>query len=261
MVHGSEAKEKGWHPIKKLDRHKKDKLGWCVMGVTLSMVAVILLWPNGTAPVPIPDDLYQKLKWEGESVVVINPRMTAAAYSENGFYYYYDGRCDESCLHIPLNPGMMSHAGAFNYDLVRTFQQLRYLNIDDNVLQEELLKNPDMLDFYDHVIVLHSEYVTQEIFDALQKHRNVIYMSPNALYAKVTYENGTLSLVRGHGYPEQSIGNGFGWIHDNSALEYDTSCNDWHYVSIGKDYQLDCVPELVALKKPEILFALKDLIK
>jgi hypothetical protein len=35
---------------------------------------------------------------------------------------------------------------------------------------------------------------------------------PNSLYAKVSidYWNNTVTLVRGHGYPYSSIGNGFG---------------------------------------------------
>ena len=66
-------------------------------------------------------------------------------------------------------------------------------------------KNPDMLKKYDKVIMLHNEYVTRNMFDAITNHPNVIYLYPNALYAEieVDYENNLMTLIRGHGYPER----------------------------------------------------------
>jgi hypothetical protein len=101
------------------------------------------------------------------------------------------------------------------------------------------------LEKYDEVILLHNEYVTQREFDAITKHPQVLYLYPNALYAKVSinYWNDTVTLVRGHGYPNSTIGNGFGWKFDNSKLEYDRGCENWNFHKIYNGIMLNCYPE------------------
>ncbi|MDC6463465.1 hypothetical protein PQY74_02425, partial [Nitrosopumilus sp.] len=42
-------------------------------------------------------ELYEKLK-PNKNTIVIYPIFTSAAYSDNGFYDFYNGNCDESCL-------------------------------------------------------------------------------------------------------------------------------------------------------------------
>ncbi|MGI0021509.1 MAG: hypothetical protein ACRD9Q_01490, partial [Nitrososphaeraceae archaeon] len=91
-------------------------------------------------------------------------------------------------------------------------------------------------------------------------HPQVIYMYPNALYAEITY-NGTISLVRGHNYPILDISNGFDWINDNSKMEYDTDCKNWQFYEVDNGYMLNCYPENVIKRKPEILMAMNDLFK
>ena len=49
----------------------------------------------------------------------------------------------------------------------------------------EIDKNPDILQQFDKVIMLHNEYVTRTMFDAITSHPNVIYLYPNALYAEI----------------------------------------------------------------------------
>ena len=57
--------------------------------------------------------------------------------------------------------------------------------------------------------MLHNEYVTRTMFDAITSHPNVVYLSPNALYAEieVDYDNDTITLIRGHNYPQPEIKN------------------------------------------------------
>jgi hypothetical protein len=106
-------------------------------------------------------------------------------------------------------------------------------------------RNPDILKKYNEVIVLHNEYVTQKEFDAITSFPNVTYLYPNALYAKITanYTSNTITLIRGHGYPDPSIGNGFDWKLDNSKYEYDTYCDNWQFYSVDNGQMLNCYPE------------------
>jgi hypothetical protein len=64
---------------------------------------------------------------------------------------------------------------------------------------------------YDKVILLHNEYVTNAEYYAITHHKKVVYLYPNAPpYAEVKYEpaNSTITLIRGHGYPDKDTGNG-----------------------------------------------------
>lgn len=187
--------------------------------------------------------------------VVIIPVFTAAAYSEHRFYAYYGGQCDSSCLtsiidlHIPL--GYTSSGKAVN-----TLQSLGYHTLTDI----EVDKNPKILSQYDKVIVLHNEYVTQNEFDAITTHPHVIYLYPNSLYGKIyaNYDKNTITLVRGHGYPDLKIRNGFGWKFDNSQLEYDTSCKNWKFDKIKNGIMLNCYPENIIANNIALLKAIKE---
>jgi hypothetical protein len=93
--------------------------------------------------------------------------------------------------------------------------------------------------------LLHNEYVTQREIAAKTTPPHVLYLYPNSLYAKVkiNYSNDTVTLVRGHGYPNSTIANGFGWKFDNSKFEYDRECTDWHFDEIDNGMMLNCYPE------------------
>ncbi|MDE1839225.1 MAG: hypothetical protein KGH87_04815 [Thaumarchaeota archaeon] len=187
--------------------------------------------------------------------VVIIPVFTAAAYSEHKFYAYYGGQCDSSCLtsiidsHIPL--GYTSSGKAVN-----TLQSLGYHTLTDI----EVDKNPKILSQYDKVIVLHNEYVTQNEFDAITTHSHVIYLYPNSLYAKIyaNYDKNTITLVRGHNYPDLKIRNGFAWKFDNSQLEYNTLCRNWKFDKIKNGIMLNCYPENIIVNNIALLKAIKD---
>lgn len=135
------------------------------------------------------------------------------------------------------------------------FQLLGYPYVTDL----DVAKNPDILKKYDKIILLHNEYVTQEEFDAITNHPNVIYLYPNALYAKIAidYDTESISLIRGHGYPNGES-NGFDWKFDNThPFEYDTKCKDWEFYEIDNRYMLNCYPELIIEEKIDIIYAIK----
>ena len=175
---------------------------------------------------------------ETRKSVVIIPVLTSSAYSEKGFYAHYRGECN-GCLTVKILDGIHTLVDSSNG--VKVLKSLGYGTITDI----DIDKNPHILDQYDKVIVLHNEYVTQREFDAITGHKHVMYLYPNALYAKVTinYWNDTVTLVKGHGYPDSTIRNGFDWKFDNSKFEYDRECKDWNFHEINNGIMLDCYPE------------------
>ena len=84
--------------------------------------------------------------------------------------------------------------------------------------------------------------MTQKEFDAITNHPNVLYLYPNALYAKVQNNgNHTITLLQGHSYKMK--GNGFGWTDDNTRFEHDRTCKDMQFYKVNNGYQLNCYPE------------------
>lgn len=170
--------------------------------------------------------------------VVIIPVLTSSAYSERGFYAHYRGECKD-CLTVKIQDSTHSLVDSSNG--VKVLKSLGYQTITDI----DIDKNPGILKKYDKVILLHNEYVTQREFDAIIGHPHVIYLYPNSLYAKVSinYWNDTITLIRGHGYPDSHIKNGFDWKFDNSKFEYDRDCENWSFHKISNGMMLDCYPE------------------
>ena len=154
---------------------------------------------------------YEPLKNSSNSVV-ISPTFTYTAYTEPGFYTFYRGDCDQEfhgvlfrdadCLTRPIN---------FNkpLDFTASTIGLNILHMLDYpiITDIDVAKNPEILSDYDKIIMLHNEYVTKEMFDAITSHPNVVYLYPNALYAEinVNYDDDTISLIRGHNYPDPLI--------------------------------------------------------
>ena len=206
-------------------------------------------------------ELYKKLQYDEnleKKIVIVMPTLTAIAYSEPGFYTYYRGECDTSCLTIPLTylPFLNFQSSSTT---VQVFDLLGYERISDI----EIDVNPDILKKYDKVVLLHSEYVTKKMFDVITNHPNVIYLLPNALYAEIeiNYDENSIKLIRGHGYPDQSISNGFDWQYDNThPYEFDTDCKDWEFYEIDNGYMLNCYPENFIIKKTgiDLLMKLKE---
>lgn len=200
-------------------------------------------------------DFYNEVGFFGREhdSVFIYPVFTQAAYSSQGFYDYYNKNCDSRCLTVDLPTRVhggysSSIGGAF------VLTSLNYSYVTDI----DVDKNPEILKEYKRVIVLHNEYVTKREFDAITSHPDVIYLYPNSLYAEVTpdYDQNTISLVNGHGYPDPQIKNGFDWKYDNSKYEYDTNCDQWNFYRIGNGYMLNCYPEYRLLYSTEMLRSL-----
>ena len=187
--------------------------------------------------------------------VVIIPVFTASAYSNRGFYSYYDNKCDSICLTATMDDNtQLGYTASRNG--VDVLQSLGYHTITDI----DVDKDPKILSQYDKVIVLHNEYVTQKEFDAITTHPHVIYLYPNSLYAKISvnYVQNTITLLRGHNYPQPDIRNGFGWKFDNSRFEYDASCSDWKFDEITNGIMLNCYPENHLAYNTPLLKAIKD---
>ena len=203
------------------------------------------------------DSLYNDLGFfnKTKDTVFIYPSFTQAAYGNNGFYDFYKSKCDVSCLTVKIPTGIhgiqaSSIAGAWALKL------LQYPYLKD----EDVDKNPDILKQYKRIIVLHNEYVTKKEYDAITNHQNVIFLYPNALYAEVTtnYDTNTITLVRGHGYPDSHIKNGFGWKFDNSRYEYDVDCPNWYFYMRENYTLLNCYPEYELLSDEQLLRSLQN---
>jgi hypothetical protein len=78
------------------------------------------------------------------------------------------------------------------------------------------------------------------------------------MYAKVqaNYNNNTFTLIRGHGYPDSSVDNGFDWKFDNSDFEYDIECDNWQFQSIDNGKMLNCYPSFRILLDKSLLLAI-----
>lgn len=206
------------------------------------------LKPEGT-------ELYNEYRSEIKKQAVVFPTFTLSAYSPSGFYDYYNGNCEESCLTTTIRNDF--HGDYKSSDSSwQILTRLGYTGITD----VDIDKNPEILEDYDKVILLHSEYVTRTEFDAITSHSNVIYLYPNALYAEVetNYDENTISLIRGHGYPE-GIDNGFGWEFDNTRpYEYDADCLTWKFYSIKNGLMLNCYPEDRIWHDPFLLKAINE---
>ena len=192
-----------------------------------------------------------------DNSIVIYPLFTASAYAEDGFYNYFKGDCDESCI---TDLSFNYNGGTYNSS-VHTAQILYAVGYN-MITDIDVDKNPKILKNYEKIILLHNEYVTKKMFDAIVDHPNVIFLFPNALYAEidVNYDTNTMSLIRGHDYPS-GITNGFDYEIEEQfhEYEYDDQCLEWKFIEIENGYHLNCYPDGVIYKNFDILLKLKEL--
>ena len=202
---------------------------------------------------------------DSQSAVVVFPLFTATAYANGGFYDYFAGKCD-SCTTTTFKEAKLLYTSSGN--AIQVFSLLGYDIINDITVD----KNPNVLKRYDKVIMLHNEYVTRTIFDAVTSHPKVIYLYPNALYAEidVNYIDDTITLIRGHDYPpEDPVSNGFDWEFDNThPFEYDNDCNNMELYPIrdprsngSLHWMTNCYPDLVFYADDEGAYNLLKAIK
>ena len=208
---------------------------------------------------------YEPLKNSSNSVV-ISPTFTYTAYTEPGFYTFYRGDCDQEFHGVLFRePDCLTRPIIYDKPLDFTASTLA-LNIlhmlDYPIITDiDVAKNPEILSDYEKIIMLHNEYVTKEMFDAITSHPNVVYLYPNALYAEinVNYDDDTISLIRGHNYPDPLIRNGFDWIYDNSPDEYNIECVDWEFEKIPNGHMLNCWPAFMMYSDTLLLRTLNEI--
>jgi len=183
-------------------------------------------------------DNYQDLRPTTKDVVVY-PIFTQSAYQWGAIHDFYAGYCD-SCLNATIQnyyeKSPVSSANGY-----RILEFLGYEIINDI----DIDKNPSILDQYEKVILLHNEFVTKTEFEAITQHPKVIYLYPHALSSEVQtdYSNNSITQIRGPGFPDKKIVNGFEWKFDNSEYFDDWSCLDWKFYEISNGYMLNCYPE------------------
>jgi len=203
------------------------------------------------------EEFFNDLKPNDNSVVIF-PVFTTAAYMTGGFYDYYGNYCDESCItNLSFENLIFNHVGS------GSSAQILYHAGYDFLTDVQVDRNPDILQNYDTVILLHNEYVTKKEFDAISTHPNLIFLFPNALYAEidVNYDDNTMTLIRGHNYPEPEIANGFDYAIEEKfhKYEYDAECLNWEFIEIENGFHLNCYPDGLVIDDITILKKLKEL--
>ena len=216
-------------------------------------------WTHSLGLNPNKLDIYNEVGvWnEPQKTVVVYPYFTYTAYFEPGFYTYYRGECDDCITTKFAQPSSSYASSGMAYQALTL---LGYPTISD----VDIDKNPTILQQFDKVIMLHNEYVTRVMFDAITNHPNVFYLYPNALYAEieVNYTDETITLIRGHNYPEPEITNGFDWKFDNThPYEFDKICADMEFYKIENGWMTNCYPENFFLEEHIGLFNLLKTIK
>ncbi|NWJ91055.1 hypothetical protein HX856_07480 [Marine Group I thaumarchaeote] len=230
------------------------KYGDCVMDGDSKVWRSLALGLN-----PNKMDMYNEVAvWnDPQKTVVVYPYFTSVAYNEPGFYQYFSGECDDCTTTKFSQPTILYTSSGIGHQALTL---LGYPTITD----VEIDKNPGILQQFDKVIMLHNEYVTRTMFDAITNHPNVIYLYPNALYAEieVDYDNETITLIRGHNYPDPEITNGFDWEFDNThPYEFDSKCQTIDIYKIKNGWMTTCYPENVFLRDSQQLFDLLKTIK
>ena len=201
-------------------------------------------------------DVYNEVAlWnDPQKTIMVYPFFTHSAYSEPGFYTYFRGECDD-CTTTKITIPTLQYTSSGN-----AYQALNLLGYP-SITDIDIDKNPSILQQYDKVIMLHNEYVTRAMFDAITSHPNVIYLYPNALYAEieVNYIDETITLIRGHDYPpEDPVTNGFDWEFDNThPYEFDSMCVDMEFYKIKNGWMTTCYPENVFVRDQQLVQLLK----
>ena len=195
---------------------------------------------------------------DNPNTVIIYPTFTSAAYREPGFYTYFRGDCDESCITDVTftKPELKYTSSGMTTQLLHT---LGYNFISD----VDVDKNPEILKNYDTLILLHNEYVTKKMFNAISTHPNIIFLFPNSLFAEieVNHDDQTMTLIRGHNYPQLEIQNGFNYEVEERfhEYEYDNTCLDYKFIEFDNGYALNCYPDAIIWDSPDIIGHLKSL--
>ncbi len=192
-----------------------------------------------------------------EKTAVVYPILTQTAYSWGGIHDFYMGRC-QTCSEVKIEEyyDPIFSVGAKSF---RILEFLGYSVIDDI----DIDKNPEILNNFNSVILLHNQFATEKEFLAITSHPNVIYLYPGALDSKVriNYRENTMILERGPGFPDLDIINGFDWKYNNSEMTNNTICENWEFYQITNGHMLNCTPEDIIQNNDNILKKIRQLAK
>ena len=236
------------------------------MIIMLSLI--VLITNNNSSAVTVSEDSYRlsqmpETRYFSQyeefaspgNTVVIYPILTQNAYSWGGIHDFYSGYC-ETCTEVEINNNYepIFSTGAKSF---RILEFLGYYVINDL----DVDSNPEILKEFDTVIFLHNEYVTENEFNAISNHPNVIYLYPGSFESKVeiNYDKNLMTLLKGPSFPTLDSISGFNWEFDNSKLEENTLCDDWEFYSIDNGFMLNCTPEYLIQDSEELLIEIKKL--
>ncbi len=162
------------------------------------------------------------------SIAIVKPVFTHSAYQKGAFYTFYDRHKNDATTQYDLNMlttqvlngwGQSRGALVYFYPLIK--------NNTINVITDVDVHNNDITQ-YKKLILLHSEYVTQQYYDNLrnfvEKGGTLILFDANSLYAEVLYDNvaNTITLRLGHSWSfdgtraEKSVGER--WEQENQEF-------------------------------------------
>ena len=245
--------------MKPLTKKDKQLLVMCFVFLIGSIVAMyyvksIMADDPAFHPKPLTDEDIKKYSNDDLKAVIIYPILTQYAYQKNGFYDFYSGKCS-TCTTVSLKPYGINASYNIGKNSFDYLTKLSYPFITDLTVD----RHPNILKDYDEIILLHNEYMTQNEFNAIKNHTNVVYLYPNSMYAKVSvdYNNWSMTLLRGHGYPEKNITNGFNYV-TTSQYEYDVNCKNYFWKSRPNGIGLSCWPEYLITYDRNILQTLLD---
>tara|TARA_B110000014_G_scaffold72129_1_gene49202 strand:- start:78 stop:2699 length:2622 start_codon:yes stop_codon:yes gene_type:complete len=223
------------------------------------------------------NEIYLQITNNDEKTIVIFPTISLHAYSEQCIWDYYEPMTDD-CKIIQLNNNIVNNyldieiwptefVQSFSGHLLwntnfYAFQILQNLNYE--ILSDlEIEINPNILEEYDKVIVLHNKYVTKKIFDAITNHPKVIYLYPGSLSEEVeiNFNKNFITVLSPIKYPEEKIyRNDFLWEFDNSHKEFEdcTVINEPKFEIISNGIMTNCYSENLIRKSVEFHKIIKD---
>ncbi len=167
-----------------------------------------------------PDEL-EKWDMEGKRILVITPMLTAI-----------HDKCGSDVCTIDRQV----ETDESQKEAISRFLKLRSGMVTDL----DVINNTRLINFQKTIIILDNVYVTQNVYDAIRNHDNVIYLYPNSLSGLVQVEDGKMRVVEyaGRNYSDceawdfRDVPSGVRikcnptvelWKHDKSIWDFITS--------------------------------------
>jgi len=204
------------------------------------------------SPPDLPQDCY--------TVNMSNVDFTKPHPSNFNTSYFTEPNCypvtglAEFC-NIPLSPFLIYN---LSFKGVQALHLLGYTIISDL----EIEKNPNMLSSYEKIIVLHNNYVTKTIFNAVTSHPKVVYLYPDSLKEEVSvnFVQNTITALSPLKHPlDEKFQNDFQWEYDSSIIGY-VNCLDIvvKFEKVANGIMLNCYPEDFLTTSPSLFKIIKE---